>query len=405
MQQDIQRKRLEKLIGELEKIRGRHTELVTVYVPADFNLAKVVEQIRQEQSTAQNIKSKTVRKDVLAALEKINQHLKFYRKTPKNGLAIFCGNVSEKEGAADIELWSIEPPEPIKNRLYRCDQVFVVDALKDMVREREIYGLIVLDKSDAEIGLLKGKKVEVLKHMESIVPGKTKAGGWSANRYARIREGLLEDFLKKVAEIASAQLKAQKDLKGVIIGGPGPVKEQFYAADYLNYEIKNKVLGVVNTSYTGEPGLNEIIQRSEDLLAEASVIRENKILDRFFNEFAKDTGMAVYGFNEVMEALKSGNLEVLLVSESFEWVKAKFKCTACGEVFEKMLPKENIKDDTCPKCGGKPELLEQSEIIDELVKMAEDMSTNVEMISVDTPKGEQLKELGGIAGILRYKTG
>jgi peptide subunit release factor 1 (eRF1) len=34
MTQDIKRKRLEALIKELEKIRGRHTELVTVYVPA-----------------------------------------------------------------------------------------------------------------------------------------------------------------------------------------------------------------------------------------------------------------------------------------------------------------------------------------------------------------------------------
>ena len=35
--------------------------------------------------------------------------------------------------------------------------------------------------------------------------------------------------------------------------------------------------------------------------------------------------------------------------------------------------------------------------------MAEGMGTKVEMISVSTTKGEQLKELGGIGGILRYK--
>jgi peptide chain release factor subunit 1 len=198
---------LKALIKELGKIRGRHTELVTIYVPAGFNLNKVVEQIRSEQGTAQNIKSKAVRKNVLGALERILQHLKLYKKTPGNGLAIFSGNVSDKEGVADLEIWAVEPPEPLKTRLYRCDQTFLLDPLKEMVREREIYGIIVLDKSDATIGMLRGKKIEKIKDMDSLVPGKTKAGGWSQARYARVREGLLNDFLKKVGEVASSKFK------------------------------------------------------------------------------------------------------------------------------------------------------------------------------------------------------
>ncbi len=401
--QDIKRKRFQALIREIESIRGRHTELVSVYIPSGFNLAKVAEQIRQEQSTAQNIKSKTVRKNVLASLEKISQHLKLYRQTPKNGLVIFSGNISEKEGAADIKLWAIEPPEPIKTRMYRCDQVFVIEPLKDMVREREIYGLIVLDKSEADIGVLKGKKIEKLKHLESIVPGKTKAGGWSANRYARIREGLLEDFLKKVGEIASAQLKDLRDLKGVLIGGPGPIKEQFSEGDYLNYEVKKKIIGVVNTSYTGEPGLNETVERSEEIISQASVIKEKQILDRFFGEFAKDSGLAVYGFNEVMDALKSGNVDTLLVSDAFDFVTANLRCK-CGYAAEKTISRSHAKDEICEKCGGRLEIETEKEIIDDIIKLAENMGTSVEMISTDTPRGEQLKELGGIAGILRYKS-
>ena len=169
---------LKALIEEIGSIRGRHTELVTVYVPTGFNLNKVTEQIRNEQGTAANIKSKAVRKNVMAALEKILQHLKLYKVTPQNGLAIFSGNVSDKEGVTDLEIWAIEPPEPLRTRLYWCGQNFVMDPLKDMVREREIYGIIVLDKSDAAIGILKGKRIKKLKEMDSIVPGKTKAGGW-----------------------------------------------------------------------------------------------------------------------------------------------------------------------------------------------------------------------------------
>lgn len=396
--------RLKAIIKELGKVRGRHTELVTVYVPAGYNIIKVAEQIKQEQGTAQNIKSKAVRKNVVGALERIIQHLKLYKQTPKNGVAIFSGNVSDKEGVTDIEIWAIEPPEPLKQRLYRCGQEFVLDPLKEMVREKEIYGLIVLDKSEAEIGVLRGKRIESLKHLDSIVPGKTKAGGWSQQRYARIREGLLNDFLKKIGEIATSNFKNMRDLKGIIVGGPGPVKEQFADGEFLEYSVKSKVLGVVNTSYTGgEYGLRETMERAEDIISEASAIREKKVLERFFSELSKDSGLAVYGFREVVDALKSGNLELLLMSEDFDWVKVKFKCE-CGFETEKVLNRKQIDEQKCPECNSRMEVIEEKELTEDLIKMADDMATVVEVISTNTGMGEQLMEIGGIGGILRYKT-
>jgi peptide chain release factor subunit 1 len=401
--EEMKKKRLKEIISNIGGIKGRHTELVSVYVPAGFNLVKIVDMLRTEQSTAQNIKSKAVRKNVLGALEKILQHLKLYKQTPVKGMVIFCGNVSEKEGAADIELWSIEPPEPVKNKLYWCGQNFIIDPLKEMVKEREIYGLVVLDKSEADIGVLKGKKVEVLKHMESLVPGKTKAGGWSQARYARVREGLLNDFLKNVGEIASQKFKEYKDLKGVIIGGPGPIKEQFMEGKFLNYDIKKRILGIVNTAYTREYGLNEMINLSDDLISQASIIKEKKILDRFFDELGKDSGLAEYGLENVTKALKAGNVDLILISEAFDWVKASLDCK-CGHKEEKILREGDLSKEKCPKCENRPDVVAKKELVDDIISMAEGMGTKVETISVSTTKGEQLKELGGIGGILRYKS-
>jgi len=400
--EELQKKKLKALISELARVRGRHTELVTVYIPAGFNLSVVVNQLRQEQSTAQNIKSKTVRKNVLAALERILQHLKLYKQTPPNGLAVFCGNISEQEGAARIEIWAIEPPEPVKVRLYRCDQTFILDPLKELIREKEIYGLIVLDKSEADIALLAGKRIEILKHLESLVPGKTKKGGQSAARFARVREGLLFDFLKKVGEVANAQFRDMRDLKGIIIGGPGPIKDRFFEESFLEADIKSRVLGVVSTSYTGEYGVRELVERAEDVIAKSAIIQEKKILDRFFDEFARDTGLAAYGLDEVLTALKSGNVEILLISEAFDWVRVKLECS-CGYKEERTVMRADVRSQTCPKCGAKIMPGEQVDLLDEIVKTAEQMGTHVEMISTHTRKGQQLKELGGIAGILRYK--
>ncbi|MBI4895617.1 MAG: helix-turn-helix domain-containing protein [Candidatus Aenigmarchaeota archaeon] len=169
--------KLKKLIKELEAIRGRHTELVTVHIPAEYSFNDIVNMLRTEQSTAENIKSKAVRKNVTAAIDKIIRNLQLYKRPPANGLSVFCGNVSQSEGDADIQFWAIEPPDELNTKLYWCSQRFDVTPLMEMVEEREIYGILCMDRQEADVALVFGKKVKSLVHMESIVPGKTRAGG------------------------------------------------------------------------------------------------------------------------------------------------------------------------------------------------------------------------------------
>jgi peptide subunit release factor 1 (eRF1)/intein/homing endonuclease len=172
-----EKQKLRKFITELEIIRGRHTELVSVYVPADYDLNKIINHLQQEQGTASNIKDAKTRNNVIDSLEKAVRHLRLFKRTPPNGLAIFAGNIAAQEGKVDIKIWSIEPPEPLRMRLYRCDQTFILDYLKEMLEVKEIYGLIVIDRREAALGLLKGTSITVLDEFTSAVPGKTRAGG------------------------------------------------------------------------------------------------------------------------------------------------------------------------------------------------------------------------------------
>ncbi len=401
---ETQQKKLREFVKKIENIRGRHTELVTVYVPEGYNINKVAEQIKNEQSTASNIKSKPVRKNVLAALEKISAHLKLYKVTPKKGVAIFCGNVSEKDGVSDIELWAIEPPEPVRQRLYRCDQTFVIAPLKELVREREIYGIVIIDKSDADIGVLKGKHITKIKHFDSLVPGKTEAGGWSQARYARVREGLLNDFMKQVGRVASEKfMEIGKDLLGVLVAGPGPVKETFADGEFLQYEIKNKIIGIVSISYGGDYGLREAVERADDILKEASITKEKAILDNFFTNLRKDTGLGIYGLKETTKALEAGSIETLMISEKFPWKKIKFLCNGCEFSMEKIMKEDQTFGMKCPDCDGELHVIESKEIIEEIEKKAEEMGTDVKEVSTETNEGVQFLELGGIGGILRFK--
>ncbi len=901
---DLERKRLEDFIKMLESIRARHTELVSFYIPAGYDLNKAATQIFQEKSTSQNIKSKAVRKNVTAALEKIVAHLRNYRQTPPAGLVIFCGNVSEKDGQTDIQLFHVIPPEPVNVKLYQCDQSFVMDPLKELVREREVYGLIVVDKSEGNIGLITGKTIRKVSSTSSIVPGKTRKGGqclapdtivqlsngllkeieaihnplkvksmhigdlslcdsditdkWhvkkgnvyrivtknprlqievsadhiffvageegieeksaedmikgdclimpekipvrgeiikldsalysdsvivskegqkilsierrgkglsqkilakrlnvtqtavsvielgkrnvnrhllekicsdvglefhpflrkytvpsqkvrlpntldenlaqfigylagdgtiernrisffeqrrevamaykrrfedyfdlkihhryriaknyhelrfcakplvqlilgefpemqkvkirlipekilraddriaaaflrglfdaegyssknqkvglgmnnrqlilqlqmlllrfgiipslseydnkrniysrnhrftleisekkslelferfigftsadkserlrniiknkskkssvrqiiipgrtirekienagynlqlfpkvsnffrsermmgkqvfmdsilanikderlyndlkkihdipflpvkvasidiidsptemidisvrnqnfiangvlvhnSAQRFERVREGLLNDHLKKVADMAKAAFRELPDLRGIIIGGPGPIKEKFAREGYLPTDLQNKVIGIVDISYTGDQGLQETMVRGEGFIQQAAIVKEKKILDRYFEELAKDTGLAVYGVNEVVGTIKAGNIEMLLVSDQFDYIKAELTCP-CGFKAEKIVKRNSLIH--CPNCGKPLSISASREIVEEVIKTATEIGATVEMISAGTPRGEQFLALGGIGAILRYR--
>jgi len=358
----ITREELEDLLEELEAVKGRHTELVTVLIPAGHNINFVVDQLEAEKSTAKNIKSTATRKNVIEALDKITRNLRILGRTPKNGLAAYAGNISEVEGQPEIKLWSIEPPEEQPTRLYRCDQTFVLDPLKDMLETKELYGLLVIDRKEATIGMLEGKKIHVLQKFESGVPGKIRAGGQSAARYARVIEGKAKDFFRKVATAMKDEFFDMKNLKGIIIGGPMPTKDDFLKEGALVTALKDKVIGMKDIGYSDEHGIELLVEASQDLLAEQEIIHEKKIMENFFNMLGKQKEKTTYGEEKVKKALEMAAVDTLLISKG--------------------LPKAEIK---------------------KLIQKAEELGSKVEVISIDTEEGEQFYNLSGIGAILRYE--
>src|SRR3989344_1960911 len=216
------KKELNELIETISNIKGRHTELVTVYIPSGANINLTSNQLESERSTAENIKSKQVRSNVIDALNMIVRELKNYKQTPPNGLAIFCGNVSQKEGEQDLKLWMYEPPKLLNVKLYRCDQEFIIEPLKEMASVEAVYGLLVIDRQAAMIGLLEGNNIKVLQKMTSGVPGKIRAGGQSSQRFHRITEGLAKEFYRRVAGAMKELFFDMPKLKGILVGGPIP---------------------------------------------------------------------------------------------------------------------------------------------------------------------------------------
>ena len=414
--ESLSRHRLKKTLEVLASKEGRGTELISLYIPPERQIHEVMANLREEHGTASNIKSRTTRKNVQDAIERVMQRLKLFKQPPPTGLVIFCGAIPQNGlGSERMETYVLVPPKPINVYFYRCDSRFHIEPLMELFREKETYGIIIIDVNEATIATLQGRRMEVIKELTSGIPGKHRAGGQSARRFERIREAAVNDYFKRVGGHANEIFSQITDLKGIIIGGPGPTKYDFEKGEYLNYMLKGKIIATLDTSYVGRTGVKEIIEKSGEILRGVRYAEEKKIVQRFLYEIGHDTGMAAYGEDEVRRNLKEGLVDTLLLTERLNLTYFKFKCKTCGYSEDRILDNSEaakIGGDTsqmqCPKCLNSTFTFEEKkDLQDMLIDEAEKSGVNVEIISTETEEGVMLKEsFGGIAAVLRYrKTG
>ena len=104
-----------------------------------------------------------------------------------------------------------------------------------------------MEASSATFAVLKGRRLEIVRKITSGVPGKHRAGGQSARRFERLREMRLQEYFRRVGEYANEIFLSIPDLKGIILAGPGPTKYDFQKGDYLHYQLKDKIIDVIDT--------------------------------------------------------------------------------------------------------------------------------------------------------------
>ncbi len=414
MKQDNQeaadRYKLKKLIEELDKksaIDGHSTTLVTIIIPTGTPVSEISELVRQELATAARIKSRTTRKHVQAALSSIQNRLKYWSKFPENGLIIYSGITQEGK----LEYYEVIPPKPIRIKRYLCDSKFDTSVLKEMLREDEKYGIILIERDEATIGLLDGTHVEVIKNLQGFVPAKHGKGGQSQRRFERLIEGAYKEFLKKVGEEAN-KIFLEMNVKGIIIGGPGFAKEDFINGNYLDYRLREKILGIITTQYLGEEGLREALHEAKELIRESRYVKEREVFEQLMSLATRSPELIASGFNEVNKALNEGKVDVLIIHEGLGGRVFKVLCenvdmdpleVLITSEFELKKFEERAKK-MCDKYQSsyKIELISE-DIIEYLMNKATNIGARVEIISEASEIGEMFKNaFKGIAAILRY---
>lgn len=399
---------LQRRIEELEDLKGEGTELVTIYIPPDKNLHDLMDRLRSEYDQASNIKSKSTRKNVQSALDVLMGKLKHFKNPPEEGMIMMAGVVTKDGDKSEMKSLILELPEKIQSFRYHCDSNFLVEPLREIVEEKEKFGLIVLDRREATIGILKGNNISVLNHLSSNVPGKTKAGGQSQARFERLRDIAAYEFYKEIAESANKVFTNTEDLKGVFIGGPSPTKEEFLNNDLLHHELQ--VIDKYNVSYTDEYGLRELVDAASEALEKIEGMEERNAAKEFLQKLVEKEKMVTYGEQQVRKALKIGAVDKLLLSSDMRKYRAIAECNQCDEKIEKTIEKSEIEDfedkyEKCSKCNEETDI-RVIDLISELAQKAENKGSKVLIIPSDFEEGEQIRDaFGGIAAILRFQTG
>jgi peptide chain release factor subunit 1 len=410
----VKRYKLTKMINELSSIAGHGTELVTVYIPPRRPIFDVISQLRTEAGTASNIKSDLTRNHVQDALSTVVEYLKKYKTTPENGLVIFCGAIPNDKGIGKekIEIYPVDPPKPVQISLYRCDDHFWTDHLRDMLKDDKSIGILSIDTQEAGIGILSGNEAKTIDSLTSGVAGKHRQGGQSARRFERLRENELNEYYHRVADHAKKVFIDQYNVKGLLVGGPGPTKENFLKEEYLDYRLQKSVIATLDTSYSGEEGVREVLDkaRREGVLQEYRLMEEKQIMEKFMNEVHGGKGLGIYGIHDVVNAARNGIADYVIVTDDITYIRLAFKCKACRNVREKVVDrpavistKQQELSEPCPSCGSTDSEVAEQDIVEYLEELATMTGSKLEVISGRTEEGVQMASLGKIGAILRYK--
>ena len=408
--------KIRKTLDELSDKTGHGTELISVYIPKGKQLHEVISTLREEQGTADNIKSDFTRSHVVDSLGKVIQRLKLYKKTPDKGLVVFCGALPPEGGgpigSEVVTIFEIEPPKDLKQYLYRCDDHFHVDILKDMLKDDNLIGFIAIDAKDCGWGLLHGDKIEVLAQTGSGVAGKHRQGGQSAKRFQKLREMELTYYYNRVAETSREYFIDIYPVKGLIVSGPGPTKEEFINGNYLEYRLQNMIISTIDCSYAGAEGIREAFAKSADILSSFRMVEEKKLVEDLFRHINSHSGLGVYGLKDIIELLQNNVVDTLIITDDTNLHKIEGKCRRCQNLQEaivervEVIPtKTKFTTNPCPGCNAMEVESNERDIVDYLSLMAAKTGTRIEVISGSAEYGNMLASLGKVGAILRYNPG
>ncbi len=164
------------------------------------------------------------------------------------------------------------------------------------------------------------------------------------------------------------------DVDAIILAGPGFTKND--ARDYIedeHPEVAERITTTVDTSGVGDRGVHEVLKRGavDEVQTQTRISEEAERIDELMERIAEGA-KAAYGVAQVAEAAEFGAVEDLLVLD------------------------ERLRDERQGRGDWDVD-------VNEIIETVEQKGGDVTVFSAEFDPGRQLKNLGGIAALLRYR--
>jgi len=407
----IEQWKVRRLIRTLDASRGAGTSAITLILSGKQDINLTNKMLTEEAGTASCIKSRVNRLSVLSAITSTQQRLKRYNRTPNNGLIVYCGEVLTEDGKEKKVTIDFEPFKPINTTMYMCDNKFHTEHLAQLLESDDRFGFIIMDGNGTLYGLVQGNHREILHKFSVDLPKKHGRGGQSALRFARLRLEKRHNYVRKVGELATQFFinVDRPNITGLIVAGSAEFKQTLTSdADLFDPRLANILIPpLLDVSYGGEHGFNQAIELASETLKNVKFVQEKKLITKFLDEVAQDTGKFCFGVRDTIQGLEMGAVETLIVWEELEIRRIKI----CNPHTQKedihyLTPQEakNEKLYRCPDTGVELDVVENEPFVEWIVENYKTFGTKLEFITDRSQEGNQFcKGFGGIGGLMRYR--
>jgi len=274
-------------------LKSPNKDVVTLYISSTTDMQKIWDLIKREEPIIGNIKSRVTRQSIEQAFTRIKTFLSTVQPS-KNGY-IIVASADELVFTTDIL---------VSKDWYWCGGEFYSQILEESLAMRfNPVGIINIETAEATIGYV-GSSIQVLQHLTSGIGGKHGKGGQSQRRFEREREQEVLMFFQRVADASNKLFLTSYPITSLLISGGGMTKNKFLDSKYLDYRLKEKLLEIFNTQYTGEAGIRETLHLALSKLEKNAYAQEVKAVEEIFNIMGKNFDRIVYGKEELERNMK-----------------------------------------------------------------------------------------------------
>ena len=270
--------------------------------------------MQSELGTAANIKSRVNRQSVQHALRRCIERLKIEKNTPPNGAVLLCGTLQTNE-----VMYYFEPPVPLKQFCYFCDKRFHLDKIVPLFQYNENttdkYAICVVGGSQASIQfyLPSIDQFQSAKATQGTLRNKHKCGGYSQNRYQRLRDNEVHAIVVKMTDMCDRVCfcpGAGPNVKGLVLVGSGERKKQ--VADRLK-TLKDVPIGFI-TLVTSNGEEEASLMASKKVILESLRPEEEKQAEKTVSNLVEiSPDLLVFGEREVQMNLQEELLRKVFI--------------------------------------------------------------------------------------------